>query len=266
MSPRVATKTYFDRQLLNHSRDHDTLEPMLQSGLLAHHLPEVATMIHFGDDHQHKNLWRHTKIVVSQCPHHINLRWAALFHDTGKPATFCNDEGKISFHGHEAAGARIFQRVICPRTGWWDTDPTGAEQIRWLIHNSGRTYSENINDWTDSAVRRLITDCGPHLDLLIQFVRADITTSRQKRYQQHQRQLDELERRIASVKQRDRDQHPLPKGLGSALLIAYGSPRPGKWLGQEMDRLKQLVLTGQLLRDQPIEYYLKHRDINLPRA
>ncbi len=45
------------------------------------------------------------------------LKWAALFHDIGKPDTFEIKEGKVTFYGHDRLGRDIF-KGICKRLKW----------------------------------------------------------------------------------------------------------------------------------------------------
>jgi putative nucleotidyltransferase with HDIG domain len=52
--------------------------------------------------------------VVKQTPCRLRVRWAALLHDVGKPATVSVDQGrkKIIFHSHENVGALMVDRIL----------------------------------------------------------------------------------------------------------------------------------------------------------
>jgi putative nucleotidyltransferase with HDIG domain len=45
--------------------------------------------------------------VVRQAPRRLRVRWAALLHDVGKPATAAADPatGRVTFYSHERVGA-----------------------------------------------------------------------------------------------------------------------------------------------------------------
>src|SRR5262245_10346087 len=87
------------------------LEVLQGSGVLADTLPEIQAMVGFGGAGQgHKDLWAHTKLVVKQTKAQPSLRWAALFHDTGKVSTLSRATGKVSFHQHEFVSARLFRQ------------------------------------------------------------------------------------------------------------------------------------------------------------
>lgn len=70
---------------------------------------------------EHQNPWHyadvfhHTMDVVNGVPKTFELRWAALFHDFGKPATKQLKEGTTdhySYHGHEAVSAEMAEQIM----------------------------------------------------------------------------------------------------------------------------------------------------------
>jgi putative nucleotidyltransferase with HDIG domain len=52
--------------------------------------------------------------VVKQAPCRLRVRWAALLHDVGKPATVSVDteRKKLIFHAHENVGALMVDRIL----------------------------------------------------------------------------------------------------------------------------------------------------------
>lgn len=87
------------------------LRLLAYSGLAAVVLPEIAVTIGLPPDGEHHRLplFEHTVQVVTLCPPRPALRWAALFHDTGKPWT--REElvdGAVHYYGHDRMGARLF--------------------------------------------------------------------------------------------------------------------------------------------------------------
>lgn len=71
--------------------------------VLTHVLPELAPMVGFQQHspHHRYDVFTHTAHVVQAVPGELALRWAALLHDVGKPASFTMDEtGRGHFKGH----------------------------------------------------------------------------------------------------------------------------------------------------------------------
>ena len=96
-------------------RGFDLLEA---SGLLEILLPEVTHMKGCEqppDFHPEGDVFVHTRLMLSLLPPEVSipLVFSALFHDTGKPATFRRDEtGRIRFNGHESVSAEITTAVF----------------------------------------------------------------------------------------------------------------------------------------------------------
>jgi len=70
-------------------------------------------------DHQnpwhYADVFHHTMDVVNGVPATFELRWAALLHDTGKPATKALKEGTVdhyNYHGHPDVSAEITLRLM----------------------------------------------------------------------------------------------------------------------------------------------------------
>lgn len=90
-------------------------EALLQHPLIfAQLVPEIEAMQGFDQKnpyHVH-DLLTHTALCIAGTPPDLALRLAALFHDTGKPATYSEVGGTGHFYGHEAVSAGIAQRVM----------------------------------------------------------------------------------------------------------------------------------------------------------
>ena len=56
-------------------------------------------------------VWEHIAHVVDGTPQDATLRWAAMLHDIGKPATHTISNGRSHFYGHPKAGLAIVRRV-----------------------------------------------------------------------------------------------------------------------------------------------------------
>src|SRR5699024_4857509 len=96
----------------------DGINMLCETGLADHVLPEVPGMKLERDEHmQHKDVYWHSLTVLGQAIDRepdgpdLVLRWAALLHDIGKPATrAAKPGGGVTFHHHEVVGAKMVRK------------------------------------------------------------------------------------------------------------------------------------------------------------
>lgn len=212
----------------------------------------VEPIVGFGGGSQgHKDLWEHTKKVVEQAVPRTAVRWAALFHDVGKPRTIARHEGKIGFHGHEVLGSKMFKAFFLGNSLFSGEE---GQRIHDIILHLGRVESFE-GEWTDSAVRRLMTDLGDRLEDVMSLSMADITTGRDSKRQAILRSISELGIRMAAVKAED-SLPRLPKGLGDALCDRLGLPR-SRELGALMSDLESRLRSGSIPLDTSLDEYVE---------
>jgi len=252
-SVRVDTlREYLDRLLLGR-HTQEGLDALHVSGALDVWLPEVSTMVGFGDgEWRHKDVWRHTKQVVWQSVPRLEVRWGALLHDIGKPKTRSIDaSGEVHFFGHSEVGAAMFRKRVAKRLGF-----TGAlyERIHYLILFHLRA-SQYDGSWTDSAVRRFGREMGEGLTDLLDLSRADITTKRPERKKRGLRQISELGARIHKLEAEDAKLPLLGKGIGNAVMQHFGLP-PSRRIGEIKEVLEAEIQAERLEPRREDEYYL----------
>ncbi|HYN72098.1 MAG TPA: CCA tRNA nucleotidyltransferase, partial [Nakamurella sp.] len=112
-----------------------------------------------------------------------------------------------------------------------------------------RFHGYGTGAWTDSAVRRYVTDAGERLPRLHKLVRADCTTRNPNRRKALQRSYDDLEERIARITAAEDLARVRPDLDGNAIMELLGVP-PGPVVGRAWWYLKELRLEqGPLDRD-----------------
>lgn len=231
------------------------LQFMADTGLLGLMLPEVASLIGFGEDEagKHKDIWAHTKQVVANAEATPVVRWAALCHDIGKRWTRRSyGPDRIHFFRHEDMSAMLFEGIAAR----FEMPPEDAARIHYIIKNHSRInlYRE---DWSDSAIRRLIRDVGEHLDDLIAFSKADLTSKRADKVEKIRGLLEQLQIRIMEVREADEQKNPLPKGIGNLIMERFGL-QPGPEVGRLRSMLLQAVEEGRLPAGAEPEVYLSY--------
>ncbi|NYF56026.1 CCA tRNA nucleotidyltransferase [Micromonospora purpureochromogenes] len=230
------------------------LRLLVDTGLAERFLPELTGLKLEIDEHaQHKDVYEHTLTVVSNAVSFETdgcdfvLRMAALMHDVGKPATkSVGPDGRVSFHHHEVVGARLTKaRMKALR---YPKDVTA--QVVNLVALHLRFYGYGRGEWTDSAVRRYVTDAGDLLPRLHKLTRSDCTTRNRRKAAQLAADYDALEERIARIAAEEDLARVRPDLDGNAIMELLGVP-PGPVVGRAWQYLKELRLErGPLERDE----------------
>ncbi|MGH3736762.1 MAG: CCA tRNA nucleotidyltransferase [Micromonosporaceae bacterium] len=233
------------------------LRLLVDTGLAEQFLPELPGMRMAIDEHaQHKDVYEHTLTVVRNAirleadgPDFV-LRMAALIHDVGKPATKrIERDGRVSFHHHEVVGARMTKaRMKALR---FPKDVT--EAVTHLVFLHLRFHGYGRGEWTDSAVRRYVTDAGDLLPKLHKLVRSDCTTRNKKKAAALAADYDALEERIVRIQAEEDLARVRPDLDGNAIMELLGVP-PGPLVGKAWRYLKELRLDrGPLTREEAEE-------------
>jgi poly(A) polymerase len=211
------------------------IELMVDTGLADVVLPEVPAMRLAIDEHmQHKDVYTHSLVVLEQAIDRetdgpdLVLRLAALLHDVGKPDTRRKEsDGRVSFHHHEVVGAKLVRR----RLRELRYSKAVIDEVAQLVFLHLRFHGYSSGEWTDSAVRRYVTDAGPLLDRLHKLVRSDCTTRNKRRAAALQRSYDSLEQRVAELREREEIDAIRPDLDGNAIMTLLGIP-PGPAVGK----------------------------------
>jgi len=253
--PGSEVRSRLDRVLLASHADGG-LDALLASGILDTLLPEVQQLVGFGDgEFRHKDVWKHTKQVVTQAEARLEVRWAALFHDIGKVKTRSfGPTGEVHFFGHAEVGARMFDRLE-RRERLFSKDGALRGSIHFLVLQHLRA-SQYDGQWTDSAVRRFARDMGGHLEDLLCLSRADITTKRAEKKRRGIDMINRLAERISVLAAEDAEVDPLPKGVGNAIMEAFGIP-PSKRIGDIKRALEAAVEAGEIPAGEEAQFYVQ---------
>lgn len=232
------------------------IELMVETGLADVVLPELTAMkLEIDEHHQHKDVFDHSLVVLEQAidledvdhSPDLVLRIAALLHDIGKPATRKFESGGgVSFHHHEVVGAKMVRKRL--RALRYSKEIT--EDVAKLVYLHLRFHGYGNGEWTDSAVRRYVTDAGDLLTRLHKLVRADCTTRNKRKANLLRRTYDSLEERIARIAAEEDLARVRPDLDGNEIMKLLGLP-PGREVGAAWKFLKELRLDrGPLDRDE----------------
>jgi putative nucleotidyltransferase with HDIG domain len=197
------------------------------------------------DGHQHKNIFKHSLMVLDNisewCPG-LELRFTALLHDIGKPATKRFQEAKgWTFHGHEEVGARMIQ-AIGKRMKLPNQLIAYAAKLTRLHLRPIAIANEGV---TDSAVRRLIVEAGDQLADLIMLCRADITSKNLRKVREYMENFDRVMKLITEVQEKDR-LRAFQSPIRGEEIMSFFQLKPSPAVGIIKKAIEEAILQGEI--------------------
>lgn len=217
------------------------IDLMVETGLADFVLPEVSALrLEIDEHHRHKDVYQHSLTVLQQAcrletgaegpvpgPDFV-LRFAALMHDVGKPATRkFEPSGAVSFRHHDMVGSKLTAKRM--KALRFDNDSIKA--VSRLVELHMRFYGYGEAGWSDSAVRRYVNDAGNLLERLHRLTRSDVTTRNQRKAERLAFAYDDLEARIAALAEQEELESIRPDLDGAQIMELLGIT-PGPVVGK----------------------------------
>lgn len=235
-------------QLLLGEHAHDALMECVD--IIGAVLPELVAMKGF-DQHTPYHIydvWEHTAWVVQRAPQTPLARWAALFHDCGKPGAFFMDGDRGHFYGHPRLSVVLARGALARLT----LAPAFAADVLTLVRLHDKTIPA-----TPKSVKRALADMDGDIELfrmLIGIKKAD-ALAQSSLSEPRVRLADELAQVLDEVIDSDSAFTLKQLAIDGNDVMALGIDA-GPHVGEELERALEAVIDEQVPneRDQLLAF------------
>ena len=207
-------------------------------------IPELQPLWGFDQKNRHHiyDVYTHTAHVVAAVPADLTLRWAALLHDLGKPASFSPDsDGQGHFYGHAAISAELANEILHRLKA-----PTALRERVVLLIEKHMVWLEV----TKPAIRRWISRLGIEAMQQLMILQEADTGGKGTENPKDNPYFSGIAALIREILAEDACLQIKDLAVNGHDLMALGLS--GKAIGQMLNRLLELVLEEEIQNEKAV--------------
>lgn len=216
------------------------------AGLLEIIFPEMEALkgIDTKEGKQHKDIFEHTLGVLEHVAANSKdlwMRWAAVMHDIGKPATKRFDkQNGWTFYNHNIIGSRmvqsLFRRLKLPMN-------EHMKFVKKMVYLHMRPIALSEEEITDAAIRRLLFEAGDDIDNLMMLCEADITSRNAEKVKRFKSNFALVRQKLKDIEEKDRMRNFQPPISGELIMNTFNL-MPCAAVGEIKSAIKDAILDG----------------------
>lgn len=228
-------------KILSSEQPAKGIELLDETGLLVHIIPELYQGVNMQQrGHHTTDVWTHSLDALRHCPSKDPIvRLATLLHDIGKPITYKEEGGEITFYSHDVLGSRVASKIATRLK----LSKKEIQRVFILVRYHMFHYQEHHSD---ASIRRFIKRVGfENIDDILDLREGDRLGSGAKK----------TSWRLEEMKQRIIEQLNQPMGLDDLAVNGHDlmqelELKPSPILGKILNKLLEKVLENPQLNEK----------------
>lgn len=202
-------------------------------------LPELRPMYGFDQQNPHHDydVYEHTLHVLEAVPSEPILRYSALLHDAGKPATFTKDERGGHFYGHAKISVEIARQTMLRLK----SDRKTMDAVLELTEHHDVVFVK-----PERNIRRMVNRMGfEQTRRLLELHRADVTGQAEQHRAERIAESEKMLAFLDELEQADECLTLKKLAVNGQDMMAVGVPQ-GRAVGVMLQSLLERVMDGEL--------------------
>lgn len=203
--------------------------------------------------------------IFSEVERKTLLKWAAIFHDIGKPKTVRREEGRVRFFGHEEAGTSLVMEIM-ERLKFSNKAIKIVEKT--VKHHMRPGNLSEASQLTDRAIHRFFRDLSQEgvdtllLSLADRYSYRKILPERDRKLavEMSRKSINKHEKTVRKMLSRYyyHKERILPKPLvrGNEIMESFNLPQ-GPLIGKLLKRVREAQAEGKLKNREETLQFLK---------